>query len=310
MKKLRNCFCGLLVSVLTIIGSVSNVYASTDILSTYDSQVINMANTYVDSSTTYGNADLNPFIKSNGGRYFTVNEIETDHFDVNVNGVPITVIISQNNSVEQYKPQNVTDLDDNSIINIIESSRKKVDDYIETSSILIDKDNIENYINSLSIKAADFTDDPNVGAYFSASDSIIYVNRENSEYICEWLVCHEYMHAVSFYTHKETDLDNTQYAYSLYNEVLTDLLTCSLDPEINGSIESYYKGYYALIYPYINIFDIDAIDAYFYGYNTIYSKVTKPEFDFFVTVIENINEQNSEAYYNNLVLKWYAKNLA
>ena len=87
MKKLRNCFCGLLVSVLTIIGSVSNVYASTDILSTYDSQVINMANTYVDSSTTYGNTDLNPFIKSNGGRYFTVNEIETDHFDVNVNGV-------------------------------------------------------------------------------------------------------------------------------------------------------------------------------------------------------------------------------
>lgn len=309
MKKLRNCFCGLLVSVLTIIGSVSNVYASTDILSTYDSQVINMANTYVDSSTTYGNADLNPFIKSNGGRYFTVNEIETDHFDVNVNGVPITVIISQNNSVEQYKPQNVTDLDDNSIINIIESSRKKVDDYIETSSILIDKDNIENYINSLSIKAADFTDDSAVGAYFSADDSVIYVNNELSEYVCEWMVCHEYMHAIAYFTHGEIDLDEVPYAYSLYNEVWTDLLTSSMDPEINESIESYYKGYYTLLYPYINIFGDETIKSYFYGYNSIYQKTSKSEFDFFVDVFENFGQQNSEVYYNNLVLKWYAKNL-
>ena len=212
MKKLRKLFC-VMVSALAIVSTVSCVYAGTGSLSTYDSQVVNMANTYVDSSTTYGNMDLNPFIKSNGGRYFTVNEIETDHFDVNVNGVPITVIISPSDSVEQYKPQNVTDLDDNAIINIIESSRKKVDNYIETSSILIDKNNIENYINSLSIKAADFTDDSAVGAYFSADDSVIYVNNEISEYVCEWMVCHEYIHAIAYFTHGEINLDEVPYAY-------------------------------------------------------------------------------------------------
>lgn len=309
MKNLKKLFCSVLVFTLAIISSVSSVYATSAPLGIYDSQIVNMSNEFA-SLTTYSNTDMNPFISANGGRYFSVEEPETDHFEIDVNGTEMTVLISDEDTIEPYQPQNITELNSKNIIDIVESSREKVENYIDESSILKDKEDIKDYIFSVGLKEAEFTDDPNVGAYFSASDSIIYVNRENSEYICEWLVCHEYMHAVSFYTHKETDLDNTQYAYSLYNKVLTDLLTCSLDPEINGSIESYYKGYYALIYPYINIFDIDAIDAYFYGYNTIYSKVTKPEFDFFVTVIENINEQNSEAYYNNLVLKWYAKNLA
>ena len=308
MKKIRKLFC-VMVSALAIVSTVSSVYAGTGSLSTYDSQVVNMANTYVDSSTTYGNMDLNPFIKSNGGRYFTVNEIETNHFDVNVNGVPITVIISPSDSVEQYKPQNVTDLDDNANINIIESSRKKVDNYIETSSILIDKNNIENYINSLSIKAADFTDDSAVGAYFSADDSVIYVNNEISEYVCEWMVCHEYIHAIAYFTHGEINLDEVPYAYSLYNEVWTDLLASSMDPEINESIESYYKGFYTLLYPYINIFGDETIKSYFYGYDSMYQKTSKSEFDFFVDVFENFGQQNSEVYYNNLILKWYSRNL-
>ena len=303
MKKAIKLFCGILVYMLSIIITVSNAYA----ISTYDSQIVNTSNEYA-NLTTYSKTDMNPFISANGGRYFTVKEPEKNHFEIDVNETQMTVLISDKDTVP-YKPQNISELDSKNIIDIVESSREKVENYVNESSILKDKEDIKDYILSIGLKEADFTDELNVGAYFSASDSVIYVNRDNSKYICEWLVCHEYMHAVSFYTHNETDLDNIPYAYSLYNEVLTDMLTCSLNPEINESIESYYKGYYSLMYPYINIFDIDAINAYFYGYDTIYGKVTKPEFDFFVAVIENFDEQNSEAYYNNLIFKWYAKNL-
>ena len=79
---------------------------------------------------------------------------------------------------------------------------------------------------------------------------------------------------------------------------------------MDGLPRAYYKGYYNLLYPYINIFGVDSINAYFYGYDSLYSKVGKTEFDFFVVVVDNISEENSEAYYNNLILKWYAKNLA
>lgn len=260
--------------------------------------------------TEYSNTDLNPFISANGGRYFTVEEPEKDHFEVDVNGVQMTVIISDKNNIEPYQPQNIKPLSSDKIADIIESSIKKVNDYIDTSSVLTDKDNIKNYISTLSIKTADFTDDTGVGAYFSAKDSTIYINNENSDCICEWMVCHELIHSIAFYTHNVDNLADIPYAYSMFNEIMADLITYSINPDIKESIESYYKGYYNLLYPYIDIFGVDSINAYFYGYDTIYSKVEKAEFNFFVAVIENISEENSVAYYNNLILKWYAKNLA
>lgn len=307
MKHLKKLFC-VMVSLVSMI-STTTVQAVSPNLSSYDSAIINMADTYADS-TAYANIDLNPFTQANGGRYFTVKEPEKDHFEVDVNGTPMTVIISQNNSVEDFEPRNIFELDSENIIDIIESSQEKIEDYIDESSILKDKDGIKNYILSLDIKEAEFTDNPNVGAYFSETDSMIYINRDNSNYVCEWMVSHEYMHAIAFYTHGEKELDDVPYAYSLYNEVWTDLLTCSLEPSINESVESYYKAYYALIYPYINIFNEDSIEAYFYGYDFIYSKISKPELDFFVAVLENFGEENSEVYYNNLTWKWYATNLS
>ncbi len=307
MKNLKKLFC-VIVSFILMMCSALPTYASSTPLGTYDSQIVNTANQYADL-TEYSNTDLNPFISANGGRYFTVEEPEKDHFEVDVNEVQMTVLISDKDNIEPYQPQNIKPLSSDKIADIIESSIKKVNDYIDTSSVLADKDNIKNYISTLSIKTADFTDDPDVGAYFSAKDSTIYINNENSDCICEWMVCHELIHSIAFYTHNVDNLADIPYAYSMFNEIMADLITYSINPDINESIESYYKGYYNLLYPYINIFGVDSINAYFYGYDTLYSKVGKPEFDFFVVVVENISEENSEAYYNNLILKWYAKNL-
>lgn len=310
MKHLKKLFCFFMVTLMSMNGITSTAHAANaEVLGSYDSAIINMANSYADS-TTYANLDLNPFTQANGGRYFNVTEPETDHFEVDVNGTPMTVVISKNGSVEDFEPRNISELDSDNIIDIIESSQEKIENYIDESSILIDKEGIKNYILSLDLKEAEFTNDSNVGAYFSETDSTIYINKDNSNYVCEWMVSHEYMHAIAFYTHDETELKNVPYAYSLYNEVWTDLLTCSLEPSINESVESFYKGYYSLLYPYINIFKEDAIESYFYGYDSMYQKVSKPELDFFVTVLENFGAENSEAYYNNLILKWYANNLS
>ena len=51
----------------------------------------------------------------------------------------------------------------------------------------------------------------------------------------------------------------------------------------------------------------DSIEAYFYGYANIYNQISKDEFEFFVFVIENYGKPDTEAYYNNLIYKWYAK---
>ena len=36
--------------------------------------------------------------------------------------------------------------------------------------------------------ADNFTKDSGVGAYFSFKDNCIYINKDNSEYICEWMI--------------------------------------------------------------------------------------------------------------------------
>lgn len=298
MKKLKKMFCYFVLVMLMVISSAKSTYAS----SNYDKVIIDIAKKH-DELTGFSNISSNPFVE--GNRYFTVEEPEKEHFEVDVNGTKMTIIVSDA-SEGAYEPQNINELRSKEVLDIIESSKEKIEDYIEKSSILEEKESILSYISSLEIKEARFTDDSGVGAYFSADDSKIYVNKDNSAYICEWMICHEYIHAIAFYTHNEGSLDNIPYTYSLYNEVFTDLITSSLEPDINESVSSYYQNYYELIYPYIHMMGEDSIKAYFYGYDRIYESIDKLEFDFFVNVIENFGEENSPAYYNNLILKWYA----
>ena len=102
-------------------------------------------------------------------------------------------------------------------------------------------------------------------------------------------------------------IENEEYAFNLFNEVLTDMITSTINPQIDKNIQSGYYLYYDLLYPYINLFGKDAIDAYFYGYDNIYKQIEKEEFEFFVILIENFGEESSDVYYNNLMYKWNAK---
>ena len=318
MKKIRSLFV-IVLSIMILISfsgctnakNTQNVMAGedsticyddqekdTDLMNDYDGVLLETAEI---ETTAFGfNFNSNPF--SDGSRYFNVLKESEEKYSIDVNGDKLTVLISISDINLEYVPTNISDITAQ-YSNIINTSRNLVFQYIDSSKVLKDKEGIKNYIEILPIKEASFTKDSGVGAYFSFKDNCIYINKDNSEYICEWMIVHEMIHAISFYTH-DCSIEKEEYAFSLFNEVLTDILVSTINPEIVNNSISGYSPYYCLIYPYIYTFGTESIYAYFYGYENIYNKVDKNEFEFFVTVIGNIQESNSNVYYTNLIYKW------
>ncbi len=295
MKKLKRLFI-IVMSMLMILSGCSNA------TNNYDS--ITLENAVKVTAESGFDLGSNPFVSDS--RYFIVTKNSDSTFSVDANGKRMIIQVPSEQSSSEYVPTNVSDV--SKYMKIVAKSKKLVYQYIDTSTILKDKEDVKKYIENLDTKEGSFTDDEGVGAYFSYADSCIYINRNNSEAICEWMIVHELIHAISFYTHN-CSIENEEYAFNLFNEILTDIITSSINPEIDRTIQSGYSVYYNLLYPYINLFGENAIEAYFYGYNTIYKQIEKDEFEFFVIVIENYGAENSDVYYNNLIYKWYNKTL-
>lgn len=293
MKKRKGLLCVSLAILLTCTGCTTHTQYDTILLDTAAK---------VTTDLEFNDRETNPFI--GGNRFFTVDKISDSDFSVDVNGTKMEIQLPDHTDFPSYTPKNVKDISSEAK-KIFNQSQKLIYDYIETSTVLTDKTEIKSYISALSIKEASFTEDIWVGAYFSPEDNTLYINRSNISHICEWMIVHELVHAISYYTHA-CDLNKEAYAYDIFNEVLTDMITSSLEPQIDSSVQSGYTMYYDLLYPYINFLGKDSIKAYFYGYDIVFKKINPDEFDFFVIVIENYGAQNSEAYYNNLILKWYA----
>ena len=294
MKKER-IFCLIVVFLLLLTGCSNS---STN----YDAIILDNASLL--TSELGFDTENNPF--ADGTRYFNVTKNSKNEFLVDVNGTEMRIRTPDTNTESEYEPQN------SSIISkkyekIIKQSKKLVYQYIDSSTILDDKNGIKNYIDKLSIKEASFTEADYVGAYFSYTDNCVYINRNLSSVICEWMLVHEFVHAISYYTHG-CSIEKEEYAFNLFNEILTDIITASLSPKIGKDIQSGYIAYYGLLAPYINLFGEHAVKAYFYGYNAIYEKIGHDEFEFFVIVIENYDAEYSDVYYNNLIFKWYANN--
>ena len=293
MKKLKGLLIIFLALVMLLTGC-SNAGKN------YDATILKDA-CRVTSELGYDTVD-NPFKDSS--RYFEVVKTSNCEFKVDVNGTEMLIQIPLNSQSEEYVPTNIKPVSEK-YSQIISKSKNLIYRYIDSSSILKDKDGLKNYIDTIDTKEAYFTDDNNVGAYFSHTDSVLYINTNNTAYICEWMIVHEFVHAMSYYTH-DFSINDEEYAFNRFNEIMTDIITFSLNPKIPDTVISGYSFYYSLVYPYINLFGKDAIEAYFYGYDSIYEKIDHNEFHFFVIVIENYGEENSDVYYNNLILKWYA----
>ena len=294
LKKLAIFF---LIVFLTITGISS-------LVPNYDESILKDAKNFTES-TDFSDLTVNPFL--NTTTRFDVNETKKNgntNFKVNINDTIINIHVKASTGkkivpIQTFPPSN-------SERKIIESSKKKVLKYISRSKILRNKSGIKDFISNLPVREAIFENDEEcTGAVFYDEKDFesIYINKKDINIVCEWMLVHEYIHAIVYYTHGYSVND---YAYSLFNEIFTDLITASLTPQIADGIKSAYADYFYLIYPYVNLFTGRAIDAYFYGYENIYDFIPKEEFDFFVTVIQNYNMDNFDIYYNNLIYKFYS----
>lgn len=274
----------------------------------YDDMLLELATKEV-QVFDYPKAEKNPFLVSS--RYFNVSKNSNHNFTVDINGSKMEVIVDTTGKTSDYETTEITDVSPDYHATISES-KAIIFDYIENSSVLKDKEGIKAYIDTLSVKEAKFTDDANTVAYFSYSDDTLYINKDNAIFTCEWVIVHEFVHAISYYTHG-CAIENEKYAFNLFNEVMTDLITCSMQPEQNISIRSGYMNYYNLLLPYIDLVGLKAIDAYFYGYQEIYDMLNYDEFELFVLIVieffgrDDVNSyNNSLILYNNLIFKWYS----
>jgi len=292
MKTINKVLIVLLSMMITLITTGCSV-------KDYDGKILKEAAT-VTTELGFDSKEENPF--ATGTRYFEVTKTEEGYL-VDVNGTEKRIQVPEHHQAA-YSPKEIADVTAKHQ-KIVISSKKLIYQYIDASKILKNKDDIKKYIDKIAVKEAYYTPDNNVGAFYSHADNTLYINKNASDAVSEWMITHELVHAMDFFTH-DMDIDKETYAFNMFNEYITDIITAAMEPSLPNEVYSGYSFFYDLVYPYINIMGEEAIEAYFYGYDKVYQKLGKNEFDFFVLVIENYGLENSIAYYNNLILRWYA----
>lgn len=228
--------------------------------------------------------------------------LDGDIYTVNINGNIQKVKVESFNDVSKaiYATEEVSD---KKIISICNSAKEKIKKYIDTSTIIKDKDYVKQQIEGIRIMIADIDLDYAVAAYYEGT---INIGKDYTEYVCEWMILHEYVHALAEITNE--GIENEPYASTEFNEAMTDIITAYMEPAIKEEIESSYIFYYYDIMSYIGCFEEDAIYAYFYGYDELYEIVEKDEFDFFVLTFDNMfTSEFAEVCVNNFINKWGQK---
>ena len=233
------------------------------------------------------------------GRTFSVVLDDQGIYHVDINGTEVLVEIEKDYIVENAK-SNITECD-SEVMEIAKASKDKVINYIKDSNILKDKDELVEYINNIPVQMADFAI-CEVIEYDSEYDSI-FINNQSRAEVCEWLLIHEIMYALSQKTNG--GVENERYSYSLFNEVLTDVITAEMEPEITFEIESEYSDYFTWMYLYLGCVGIDGIEAYFYGYDDILQRIPETELDIFVELFEHVNNnEDAIVILTNCINDW------
>ena len=183
-----------------------------------------------------------------------------------------------------------SEITDKQIIKVYENSKNIIEHFIEKSSTIKfeDKEPLIAKINNLPIKNVDNPEDfelNNVGALF-INETIYIVDKEN---VCEWMLCHELIHYIRYTLSGE----NIEYLPSNFDEIMTDLITSALQPDLSRNIISAYSINYDYLLLYISVFHEDAFIDFFYGYNEdsgVWKLTSKTEHDFFVNALQFIDE--------------------
>lgn len=170
---------------------------------------------------------------------------------------------------------------------LLTRAKKLVKDFIDNSSFLQGKDELKKGIEDITPVVADFvgTEDGVVAFY---QDGHIYISTDSDvqQGICEWMLVHELIHGLADLTNK--GVVNEVYGDAVFSEAITEAITLAINPRITPGIQAEYNAYLPTILIYIGIFQEEALDAYFYGYDDLYKKVDKTELDFWVYSLENV----------------------
>lgn len=233
------------------------------------------------------------------GRTFSVEySAVSDLYTVDINGTELKfnrpLKSSNSNKLEPSTGEELSKKEQK----IVDSSKKLICSYIDNSNILQNKEAIKQFVNDIPTYVIDMDD----GAlYFNGK---LFISIHSLDVICEWMITHELVHALADFTNG--GVENEKYAYFIFNEALTDIITASMNPKIPNDALSGYINFHPVLYSYIGCFGEDAINAYFYGYESLIEKIgNKHELDFFVFSVENLNtNEYALVCINNSINHW------
>lgn len=228
----------------------------------------------------------------------TVQKIEDNVYDVILDGETQRNKFEGNND-ERVELKEVEDIYP-VYLDIVDNARNKVINYINSSAILKDKEKLVEGINKISVKVAVMD---SIGL---TREEAIYIDKyaleSYSDSLIEYALAHEYIHALAAITNG--GIDKEVYGRNKLNEAITDIITAKLYPEISET-NSAYSDYYYYVLGYIACFKEKSLEAYFYGYDDIWERVGKDEFDFFVEMFANApNNMYAFLCYNAFIIKW------
>lgn len=238
------------------------------------------------------------------GRTFSVKVDDEKIYHVDINGTEILIQFEDSKNPTKLKKDNIGNISDDSILQIIKSSQKKILKYIEESTVLKEKELLKEYIKETQVKMVKYEakDSSNTVAEYDLDEKIIFINQDYKEIVCEWMLVHEYIHALADKTNGGKK--NMRYPYELFNEVITDIITAELNPVIKEEIISGYGKFYEEIYLYLaSVGTEKAIYAYYYGYETILNQINEDELDIFVQLLGE-ETGNAPIVRMNCINKW------
>lgn len=277
MKKLKR-LVYIFLAILLLVGCSTTT-------NSYDAQILNTAKEVINQWGYIPN------------RTYSV-DFDGSIYTVDINGSEQQILIPEN-SAESKKVDGSTlakEEPDAKLARIVEDSKKLVSSYIEASDILKNKPDIVNYVSNIPTYVVEME-------YVAMYDAgALYINTNHTHEASEWMIVHELVHAICEFTNG--GIENERYPYNLFNEVMTDIITASMNPSSADGTMSGYAIYHEIGYAFIGCFGEKALSSYFYGYDSLVEELGY-ELDFFVFSMENM-EKNEIALIcvNNSINHW------
>lgn len=193
-----------------------------------------------------------------------------------------------------------SEVKDKKLIKLIKSSRKKVTNYIATSIVLENKEELIEQVNALPVLYLDNREDfPSLPGDAMYYEGCLYIT--DSKGICEWMFCHEFVHYLRELTSGTTEP-------SMFDEGMTDVITASMKPATPSDFMSTYQALHPYLNYYLGIFQEEGLHDFFYGYTEgkgVLSIATPTEHAAFICMLDHL-EQEELFYYmmSSMLYQW------